>query len=210
MVPPPMALLVGLLAITILSLLVLAWRPSITRAPGGKMLAFAALFLSPGLAVFAGGFDHLEQSKRTDFCLSCHVMEPYGKSLHVDDNEFIPAVHYQNNYVPRDEACYTCHTDYVMYGTLRSKMRGLRHMKVQFFGTIPDTIHLYTPYNNRECLHCHGGARKFLKAGAHRGEESFFADVTSGKRSCLESGCHDVAHNVHELSDATFWKEGQP
>jgi cytochrome c-type protein NapC len=137
-------------------------------------------------------------------------MQQYGKSLHVNDSEFIPAVHYQNNYVPREEACYTCHTDYVLYGTLKSKLRGLRHLAVQYFGSIPDTIKLYKPYQNRECLHCHGGARKFLSAGAHRGEENFFADVTTGKRSCLEAGCHDVAHNVHELTDATFWKEGQP
>jgi cytochrome c-type protein NapC len=207
---PPIALLVGLLAVTALLLLVLAFKPSITRAPGGKILAFVALFLAPGLAVVGGGADHMEASKRTEFCLSCHVMGPYGKSLHVDDAEYIPAVHYQNNFVPRDEACYTCHTDYVMYGTLRSKFRGLRHIAVQYLGTIPDTIKLYTPYNNRECLHCHGVARKFLKVGAHRGEENFFADVTSGKRSCMESGCHDVVHNVHELADVAVWKEGQP
>jgi cytochrome c-type protein NapC len=206
----PIALLIGLLGITILLLVMLIAKPSLTRAPGGKVLAFVALFLAPALAVLAGGADHVERSKRTSFCLSCHVMEQYGRSLHVDDAEFIPAVHYQNNYVPRDEACYTCHTDYVIYGTLKSKLRGLRHIAVQYFGTIPDTIKLYKPYQNRECLHCHAGARKFLKSGVHRGEENFFADVASGKRSCLESGCHDVAHNVHEIANATFWKEGQP
>jgi cytochrome c-type protein NapC len=206
----PTALLIGFLVVTAVLLLLLITRPFVTRAPGGKMIAFLGIFLFPALAVFAGAMDHMERSKRTSFCLSCHVMEDYGKSLHVDDSEFIPAVHYQNNYVPRDEACYTCHTDYVMYGTIRSKLRGMRHLAVQFFGTIPDTIKLYTPYNNRECLHCHAGARKFLKSSAHRGEEGFLADVTSGKRSCLELGCHDVAHNVAELEDAEFWKEDEP
>src|SRR5262245_16861462 len=207
---PPIALLVGLLGITILLLAMLIAKPSVTRGPGGKILAFVAIFLAPGLAIFAGGVDHMERSKRTEFCLSCHVMEQYGTSLHVDDSEFIPAVHYQNRYVPRDEACYTCHTDYVIYGTLKSKARGLRHLAVQYFGSIPDTIKLYKPYNNRECLHCHAGSRKFLSADPHRGEENFFASVEAGTRSCLESGCHDVAYNVHELKDATFWKEGQP
>jgi cytochrome c-type protein NapC len=206
----PIVLLIGLLGITIFLLVMLIAKPEWTRAPGGKIAAFVAIVLAPALAVFAGGVDHLERSKRTEFCLSCHVMQQYGKSLHVDDSEFIPAVHYQNNYVPRDEACYTCHTDYVLYGTLRSKVRGMRHLAVQYFGSIPDTVRLYKPYRNRECLHCHGGARKFLKAGAHRGEEGFFAAVTSEKRSCMEAGCHDVAHNVHELTDATFWKEGEP
>jgi nitrate/TMAO reductase-like tetraheme cytochrome c subunit len=203
-------LLVGLLAVTVVLLLVLAAKPSITRAPGGKILAFTALFLAPGFALLAGGGEHMERSKQTSFCLSCHVMEQYGTSLHVDDSEFIPAVHYQNNYVPRDKACYTCHTDDVMYGTIKAKLRGLRHVAVQYLGSVPDTIRLYTPYNNRECLHCHEGARKFSGAEAHRGEENFFADVSSGKRSCLELGCHDVAHNVQELTDATLWKEGQP
>jgi cytochrome c-type protein NapC len=209
-VVPPVVLLLGFLALTALLLVMLMGRPSLTHAPGGKMIAFLGIFLLPALAVFAGAMDHMERSKQTSFCLSCHVMEQYGKSLHVDDFEFIPAVHYQNNYVPRDEACYTCHTDYVMYGTIRSKMRGMRHVMVQFFGTIPDTIKLYTPYNNRECLHCHGGARKFLNASGHKSEEGLLTAIISGKRSCMELGCHDVAHNVSELADASFWKEGAP
>jgi hypothetical protein len=64
---PPLALLVGLLAVTVLLLLVLVFKPSITRAPGGKILAFVALFLAPGLAVVAGGANHMENSKRTEF-----------------------------------------------------------------------------------------------------------------------------------------------
>lgn len=206
----PSALLGGLLGVTLLLVGILAWRPSLTRGTGGKILAFVALFLAPSLAILAGGMDHMEASKSTTFCLSCHPMVAYGRSLHVDDNEFIPAVHFQNNYVPRDKACYTCHTDYVLYGTLKAKIRGLRHIAVQYLGTVPDTIRLYTPYNNRECLHCHAGSRKFLNADGHKGEATFAADVASGKLSCLASGCHDVAHNVRELADATFWKEGQP
>jgi len=206
----PIILLLGWLGIAILLLVMLILRPDWTRAPGGKVFALVAIFVAPALAVFAGGVDHLERSKQTSFCLSCHVMQQYGRSLHVDDSEFIPAVHYQNNYVPREEACYTCHTDYVMYGTLKSKLRGIRHLAVQYLGSVPDTVRLYKPYRNRECLHCHAGARKFLSVGAHRGEEGFFADVASEKRSCLESGCHDVAHNVRELEDVSFWKEGMP
>jgi hypothetical protein len=32
------------------------------------------------------------------------------------------------------------------------------------------------------------------------------AAIKSGKVSCMESGCHDVVHNVHEQADVTFWK----
>jgi cytochrome c-type protein NapC len=203
----PTMLLAGALAVSALLLVLLIAKPALTRGPGGKILAFVGIVLAPGVAFVGGGVSHLERSKETSFCLSCHVMEPYGKSLRVDDNEYIPAVHYQNNYVPREEACFTCHTDYAMYGTLRAKLRGLRHVAVQYFGTIPDTLALYQPYDNRECLHCHGGARHFLEAESHQAEEGFVPAVTSGKRSCLESGCHDIAHDAKQVDRAELWKE---
>ena len=63
--------------------------------------------------------------------------------------------------------CYTCHTDYAMFGGLKAKLRGLNHVYVQYFGKIPDKVELYNPYNNRECLHCHGGARNFEEGATH-------------------------------------------
>ena len=88
-------------------------------------------------------------------------MEPYGRSLLVDDPAYVPARHFQNNRVPRDDACFTCHTNYTLFGDYKAKLRGLRHVYVNYIGTIPKQIKLYDPYNNRECLHCHGGARTF-------------------------------------------------
>jgi hypothetical protein len=93
-----------------------------------------------------------------------------------------------------------------MFGTVLAKMRGLRHVMVNYFGTIPDSIQLYKPYNNRECLHCHLGARSFEEQSAHQDEETSMADLKSGTVSCLTDGCHDVAHNVHDMEDVTFWK----
>src|SRR5262245_17010267 len=158
---PLLPILLGLIAITLFLLIALAIRPEVTRVPGGKVIAFLVVFVAPALALFGGASAHMERSKTTRFCLSCHIMEPYGKSLLVDDAEFVPAQHYQNARIPRDHACYTCHTDYVMFGGVRSKLRGMRHVFVNYLGTPPDTIKLYTPFNNRECLHCHGGARSF-------------------------------------------------
>jgi cytochrome c-type protein NapC len=198
--------LLGLVAFTIVPLVYLVVRPDATRGLAGKAFAFVLIFLTPALALFGGSAFHLERSKTTAFCLSCHAMEPYGKSLFVDDKEYLAAQHYQNNRVPRDHACYTCHTDYVMFGPVRSKLRGLRHVMVNYFGTVPDTIHLYTPFNNRECLHCHLGSRSFEESAGHKDEETPMEAIKSGKVSCLESGCHDVAHKVHELADVEFWK----
>jgi len=192
--------------LTVVSLLYLAIRPGVTSGAVGKAFAFLWIFLAPILALLGGASAHLERSKSTEFCLSCHVMEPYGKSLLVDDGEYLAAQHYQNNRVPRDHACYACHTDYVMFGGVRAKLRGLRHVFVNYFATVPDTIRLYSPFNSRECLHCHRGSRSFEESSGHRDEETPLDAIRAGRVSCLEAGCHDVAHNVHELSDVTYWK----
>jgi cytochrome c-type protein NapC len=203
--------LLGVILIAAALTATLVARPDLIRTPEGKIFAFLALFVAPGLAVYGGAAAHLERSKTTDFCLSCHIMAPYGKSLHVDDKEYVAAAHFQNNRVPRDHACYTCHTDYALFGGIRSKLRGLRHVIVNYTGTAPDTIRLYHPYNNRECLHCHLGSRTYEEATAHQSDDATLADLRSGKVSCVTSGCHDVVHNVRGLNQVTFWKpkEGQ-
>jgi cytochrome c-type protein NapC len=194
-------------AIVALLCLLTALRPELTRARGGKILAFVALCILPVLAVWAGVNEHLERSTSTQFCLSCHVMANFGKSLYVDDKSYIPAIHFQNNRVPRDHACFTCHTDYTMFGDYKAKLRGLHHVEVQYFGKIPkpEDIKLYTPYNNRECLHCHAGARTYEEASSHHKTPDLLALAASNKLSCTSSGCHDTVHDVGTLGDATFW-----
>ena len=97
-------------------------------ARGGKVLAFLAFFIFPVFAGLLGMENHMERSKQTSFCLTCHIMGDYGKSLYVDDSSYIPAAHFQNGRVPRDQACYTCHTDYTIFGTFSSKLKGLHHI----------------------------------------------------------------------------------
>ena len=58
-------------------------------------------------------------------------MGQYGKSLYVDDSSYIPAAHFQNGRVPRDEACYPCHTDHTIFSTFSSKLKGLHHIYAQ-------------------------------------------------------------------------------
>jgi nitrate/TMAO reductase-like tetraheme cytochrome c subunit len=151
---------------------------------------------------------HIDHSKETQFCLSCHEMEPFGRSLMVDDPAHIPAAHFQNHRVPAGEACFTCHTTYAMFGDIRAKMHGLRHVYVHYLRTppAPEAIRLYDPFNNRECLHCHLGARSFEEGAVHNADPDLLPAIKSNKTSCLSSGCHDVAHNVSALKDAKFWK----
>jgi cytochrome c-type protein NapC len=191
--------------------LVVGLRARLTRSREGKILAFAALFILPVAAATLGFSEQMDRAESRTFCLSCHVMNDYGRSLYIDDPSYVPARHFQNHLVPRDQACYTCHTDYTMFGTVSAKIRGVRHVLVQYFGTVPrpDQIKLYVPYNNRECLHCHLGQRRFEEASAHHKTPDLPSTVKSGQKSCVSSGCHEFIHDVGSLKDVTFWKEPQ-
>jgi nitrate/TMAO reductase-like tetraheme cytochrome c subunit len=202
----PTAVLFLLIGLCILLIAFVVLRPAITAARGGKILAFVAFFILPVLSLALGTSVHMERSKQTQFCLSCHIMEPYGKSLHVDDTHYLAAAHFQNHRVPSDAACYTCHTDYALYGGIRAKLRGLHHVYAQYLGTPMKPIHLYGPYNNRECLHCHAGARSFEESPTH---SAMLDDLKANQLSCLSGGCHDVVHNVSQLDKAKFWKAPQ-
>jgi len=198
----------SLIAVAAVLLVLLIVRPTVTRDRGGRILAFIGLLVLPSLALAVGFGAHVEQSKRTEFCLSCHIMEPYGKSLKIDDSEYVPASHVQNNRVNRDEACFTCHTTYALYGDAKAKIGGLRHIAINYFGTKPDTIKLYEPYNNRECLHCHNGARSFESNDAHAETDTTMAAIKANRMSCLASGCHDLVHDVHNVDKLELWKGG--
>lgn len=202
----PVGWIYALLITSVVAIALVATAPAITLSRGGKVLAFLALFVLPLLSAGLGYKNHMDRSKQTSFCLSCHLMEPYGRSLHVDDPTWLPASHYQNNRVPRDLACYTCHSDYVMYGSIKAKWRGLHHIYAQYFGNPQPPLHLYHPYNNRECLHCHLGARTFEEGVTHNADPQIMADIKNNKMSCLSSGCHDQVHNTETLGQAKYWK----
>ena len=190
---------------------VLVVRPSITVSRAGKILAFGVLFFLPLFSFLAGMDNEMERSKSTAFCLSCHIMDSYGKSLHIDDATYLAAAHFQNHRVPADEACYTCHTNYAMFGTFKAKLGGLRHLYVFYLKKmpLPEDIKLHEPFNNRECLHCHLGARSFEQGATHNADPATLPAIKANTLSCISSGCHDVVHNVgHWGNNVKFWSEG--
>jgi cytochrome c-type protein NapC len=195
------------IAVAIFLVAFLIARPSVTLTRGGKQLVFVVLFLLPVLAASLGAAEHMRRSEETQFCLSCHIMEPYGKSLLIDDGTYVPAAHFQNGRIPRDEACYTCHTDYALYGGVVAKLHGLRHVYIQYLGHATNPIQLYTPYNNRECLHCHEGSRSFEEAVVHSADPAIMAAIKSNQTSCVSSGCHQSVHDVAHLGEMKFWEQ---
>ena len=203
----PGILLLSLIAVIAALIGVLVFRPGLTATAGGKILAFFVLFLMPLIAAGIGTTYQIDRSKSTTFCLSCHEMEPFGKSLMVDDDSsHLAAAHFQNHRVPAEEACYTCHTTYAMFGGFRAKLQGLRHVYVHYLGKppAPEAIRLYDPYNNRECLHCHLGARSFEEGKTHNSDPYLLPALRGNQVSCLS--CHQPVHDIAGLNKAKFWK----
>jgi hypothetical protein len=97
-------------------------RPSMTAEPAARYSpSFRSLSCRSSPRSWA--FDPLEDSTTTRF--ACHT------SWRPTERAFIvPAIFRrpQNNRIPKEHACYTCHTDYTMFGDVNAKMRGLQHI----------------------------------------------------------------------------------
>jgi cytochrome c-type protein NapC len=187
------ALLVGLVAL-------LGFRP-LAATRWGRAALLVAIALLPISVSLAGLEAGVEESSRTRFCLSCHEMKDHGRSLFVDDRQALAAVHYQNRLIDRDRVCYACHTDYALFGDVKAKLAGLRHVWVHYFGTVPERFSLYQPYKNANCLHCHEDARRFVESAPHQG---ILPKLAAEETSCLS--CHRVTHDLAEARAGELWE----
>jgi cytochrome c-type protein NapC len=175
-------------------------RPAVTESAGWKIVAFIGLCALPALCIVGGMNIHMQRSEQTRFCISCHAMVLYGRSLYVDNPNYIPAQHFQNHRVPADQACYTCHADYTIFGPFKDKLRGITRIYMQYVSTPPNPIRIAGGYNNSNCLHCHFGARDFEGNPVH---SALMESLRSNQVSCLT--CHDMVHDVALLSNMKFW-----
>jgi cytochrome c-type protein NapC len=208
----PTNTLIAVILVSIALAALLIFDPGITGARGGKVPAFVALFVAPVLSGWMGYSAHMEKAKATSFCLECQVMEDFGKSLHVDDPNYIPAMHFQNHRIPADRACYTCHSDYTMFGGFRNKIRGLKHVWIYYLGNAPkpEAITLFNqPFDTHKCLTCHLGARSFEEGPIHNLDPGRLEAIKSTKLSCLSSNCHSVVHNVKDIGTWKYWNPGK-
>lgn len=154
----------------------------------------------PLLGVAGGSVHAVRQSSTTDFCMKCHEMEDYGRSLFVEDQSVLPAVHYQKRLIDREQTCFACHTDYAMFGNTKAKLAGLQHVWVHYLGEVPETLELYQPYPNYNCLHCHEDARGYIEAAPHQG---MLESLRKGRESCLK--CHGKGHALDQVEAGAFW-----
>jgi nitrate/TMAO reductase-like tetraheme cytochrome c subunit len=174
-----------------LVVLALAWRTLRRRGETAvsKELLLGGIAVLPLAVVFFAYSYGLEKSKSVDACGHCHVMTPWVQDLRNPKSDTLAAVHFKNRYI-QENHCYTCHSDYGMFGTVRAKWEGLGHVLRNTTGRYERPIHIARHYSNLRCLNCHGGSQKFLDPEKHPKED--LADMISGKTSCLD--CHGPAH----------------
>ena len=175
--------------------------PALLGQPWGRLALLVGAGAVPLLASAGGLGVGYRESSKTRFCLECHEMTPYGASLFADNPSAMPAVHYQSRLIDRDTTCYACHADYALFGDVKTKLNGLRHVWAHYVGGIADPIELYQPYPNSNCLHCHDDARSYLEA---RGHQSILAALGAGTTSCLQ--CHQVAHDFEAVQAGRLWE----
>ncbi|HEU0035833.1 MAG TPA: NapC/NirT family cytochrome c [Kofleriaceae bacterium] len=184
-----------------LSALVIVWF--LVRKPQlSKMTKWALLFgigILPIATAANGNIAGYHATKTTTFCSNgCHVMAPYGEDSLNPKSTSLASRHARNEAFGH-ENCYSCHADYGMFGTVTTKIGGMRHVYeyLTHYRKMPleeslVKIELRNPFRNDACMRCHSTQNTlFQKVGDHA---SALDDVRSGKVSCASEGCHGFAH----------------
>jgi len=183
---------------------ILVWF--LVRKPSlhARATVIALLF---GLGVFpigtatVGNLHGFEATKKVEFCNGCHVMEPWIADARDPEGTSLASLHSRNVHVG-EQACYSCHADYSMYGTLLTKQQGTKHMWMYWaegyhgmeMGEAISKIEIAKPFPNSTCMQCHSTK---LPGWSDEPEHGAVAeDVRAGATSCAAAGCHGPAHGV--------------
>jgi len=159
------------------------------------VLGILPMFLWP-----IGNFTALEYAKEERNCSGCHrVLQPYVDDMRNHASTSLAALHHQNRFAP-DTACYSCHTNYGVHGSVEGKVAGLGHAFRYLTNQYRMPLKISKPFPNTMCLKCHHGAKRFMTQSEHLdGQEKVSFELISGKTQCI--GCHEPAHRIaHETS----------
>jgi nitrate/TMAO reductase-like tetraheme cytochrome c subunit len=171
-------------------------RPALTRAT--KLVLLAAIGVLPLATAGTGNLAGYEATKARRFCGSCHVMTPYQRDSE-DPRSTTLASRHARNALFGEENCYACHADYGMFGTVVTKLGGMRHVyeytlhyRNMSLEEARATIHIRTPFQNATCMHCH--STEGPSWNAIKDHASLVHRVRAGTVSCASVGCHGPAH----------------
>jgi nitrate/TMAO reductase-like tetraheme cytochrome c subunit len=155
-----------------------------------KWLALLGLGVLPAFTLVTGTGAVVESAKTPQKCMTCHVMEPYGKDMMDSKSDSLAAAHFRNRWI-RENQCYECHSHYGMFGNLEAKLDGVGHLYHYLTDSYERPIRMRRPYPIHHCLKCHGESDAFLRIRKHSEPETV-EGLKSGKISCLE--CHEAPH----------------
>jgi cytochrome c-type protein NapC len=183
-----------------LSVAILAWfllrRPALQR--GTKIALLFGIGILPLGTATTGNIHGYEATKTRRFCGSCHVMVPYARDSEDPLSTSLAARHARAPSFGANN-CYTCHADYGMYGTVTTKIGGMRHVyeyllnfrQLSLDEALP-RIHLRGAFRNDTCMQCHSTRGPlWLEVGDHA---SLLEKLRGGEVSCASEGCHGPAH----------------
>ena len=179
-------------------------RPAITRTT--KVVLLFAMGVLPLTTATSGNVATFEATKTRKFCGGCHVMGPYQADSE-DPQSLSLAARHSRNEAFGHENCYVCHADYGMFGTITTKIGGLRHVYYQLTEyhamTVEEalpTIHLVEPFSNKKCMRCHSTTGPaWNNIGDHAG---LVEELRADRTGCTSDGCHGPVH--------PFSKVGRP
>jgi hypothetical protein len=165
---------------------------------GRLPVAFAAAGLFLPVAAYAvASLYVLEGSRKPSFCGSCHVMTPLLASIRANDGS-LASTHYARGLVPHEEACYTCHSGYGIWGGVDAKMAGVMHMIRTVTGRYELPLKTHGPFDIESCLGCHAHAPAFRAVVDHQNPE-VQKQLLSHEMSCTGI-CHPEAHPASALN----------
>jgi cytochrome c-type protein NapC len=193
-------LLAAALACAVASAALVAWflvrRPALTNAT--KLVLLFAIGILPITTAATGNVAGYEAMKSRHFCGSCHVMTPYADDS-ADPASTTLAARHARNASFGDDNCYACHADYGMFGTITTKLGGLRHVYEYTFhyrsmslAEARTKIRIRAPFQNATCMHCHSTANPTWNAVPDHA--SLLVRLRDGTVSCASAGCHGPAH----------------
>jgi cytochrome c nitrite reductase small subunit len=161
---------------------------------GRASLAGAAvgLIALPAFSYVIGGLFVMEESKRVEFCGSCHeTMSPIVAAL-ATDTESLSSIHWRAGAVAHSDACYQCHSGYGIWGAVGAKRAGMTHMLHTITGGYEFPLEKKGTFDVKSCLGCHAESDKFRAAEDHQDRE-LQAALLSGELGCT-GDCHPAAH----------------
>jgi len=153
-----------------------------------RWLLFLGVCVVPAPVMVLSSAVGLEQAKAVDFCKSCHVMGTFIADMENPSGRRLAALHFKNRYI-QDHHCYTCHTDYGLFGTVEAKIGGLTHIWRDAAGTYRLPVTIKERYRFTICLNCHGQSQKFVEQKAHAG---IVERILNGETTCTK--CHGLSH----------------